>query len=77
MVMAWAMYNEIVPTKKAEQEVSFWMSWFHGNNISQVEMVDSDGACHDGLEAYGPNPNCGAESTIMYLLGAYDYCHQP
>ena len=73
MVMAGALYADISGNKKARKNVSYWMSWFSGNNISQISMVDPDGACHDGLEAYGPNPNCGAESTIMYLLAAYDY----
>jgi hypothetical protein len=70
MVMAWSLYADITLDDKSERQVAYWMSWFHGNNISEVSMVDPDGACHDGLESFGPNPNCGAESTIMYLLAA-------
>jgi len=27
-----------------------------------------DGSCSDGLQADGPNRNCGAEATISYLM---------
>jgi hypothetical protein len=50
-----------------------WMGWFGGNNIWQVKMVDNEGACFDGLDQKGPNENCGAESTIMYLMAQRAY----
>jgi len=43
--------------------------WFHGRNDKGVPMADPDeGACCDGLTPDGPNRNCGAESTLAYLL---------
>lgn len=45
------------------------LSWFHGNNDHRAPMCDpSDGSCCDGLMRTGPNINCGAESTISYLM---------
>ncbi len=46
----------------------FYYSWFRGNNIHRVNMIRSDGACHDGLNNTGPNINAGAESTICYIM---------
>lgn len=43
--------------------------WFLGRNDKGVPMADPDeGACCDGLTPEGPNRNCGAESTLAYLL---------
>lgn len=43
--------------------------WFYGRNDLHAPLVDaSDGSCYDGLTRYGPNMNCGAESTIAYLM---------
>lgn len=43
--------------------------WFYGRNDLHASLVDaSDGSCCDGLTRYGPNMNCGAESTIAYLM---------
>lgn len=45
------------------------LDWFYGRNDLQVPMADpSDGSCCDGLSEHGPNLNCGAESTIAYLM---------
>jgi len=45
------------------------LSWFYGNNDHQAPMCDpSDGSCCDGLMQTGPNINCGAESTLSYLM---------
>lgn len=42
--------------------------WFLGQNESGLVIADADaGACHDGLEEDGLNPNQGAESTLMWL----------
>ncbi|MBN1343919.1 MAG: glycosyltransferase family 4 protein [Phycisphaerae bacterium] len=50
-----------------------WMrmafDWFLGDNDLGVPMVDlATGRCYDGLTPNGPNENCGAESTLSYLL---------
>ncbi|MCL6516064.1 glycosyl transferase [Alicyclobacillus sp.] len=43
--------------------------WYHGANDLGVSMVDpEDGACFDGLCEHGVNANCGAESTLSYLI---------
>ena len=45
------------------------LSWFYGNNDHRAAMCDpSDGSCCDGLMKTGPNINCGAESTLSYLM---------
>src|SRR6476659_2762038 len=47
------------------------LEWFEGVNRLGVAMVDPHtGAGHDGLGATEPNENCGAESTIAYLMTA-------
>lgn len=50
-----------------------WMraafDWFLGDNDLGVPMVNlADGRCYDGLTPNGVNENCGAESTLSYLL---------
>lgn len=55
-------------------------AWFYGVNDVGVWMHDpKTGAGYDGLTSSGPNPNCGAESTLAYLstigqLVAYQDC---
>ncbi len=45
------------------------LSWFYGNNDHRAPMCDpTDGSCCDGLMETGPNINCGAESTLSYLM---------
>jgi len=45
------------------------LQWFDGYNDLGVPMADPwDGSCSDGLQADGPNRNCGAEATISYLM---------
>lgn len=42
--------------------------WFTGRNDLGVAMLDGrTGGCFDGLQAHGPNPNQGAESSIAML----------
>ncbi|PFG16204.1 hypothetical protein ATK74_0736 [Propionicimonas paludicola] len=42
--------------------------WFIGENDSHSVMYEpGDGAGHDGLEQFGHNSNCGAESTLAAL----------
>ncbi len=50
-----------------------WMrsafDWFLGDNDLGIPMVDlANGRCYDGLTPNGVNENCGAESTLAYLL---------
>jgi glycosyltransferase involved in cell wall biosynthesis len=40
--------------------------WFLGRNSRGLAMVDVDGGCFDGLEAFTANRNQGAESTLAY-----------
>ena len=48
-------------------------SWFFGENMKGVKVYDeASGACHDGIGEWGLNENQGAESTIAFLLGAYE-----
>jgi glycosyltransferase involved in cell wall biosynthesis len=46
-------------------------AWFHGSNDLGLLLAEPlIGACHDGLGPNGVNPNCGAESTLVWLLAA-------
>ena len=43
--------------------------WFLGANVAGIPVADpSTGACHDGLGPRGVSANCGAESTLVWLL---------
>lgn len=55
------------------EKLNFFYSWFNGNNIANVPLIRRDGACYDGLNINGVNPNCGAESNICYLLARLTY----
>lgn len=45
------------------------MGWFTGANDSGAALYDSvSGGCFDGLQESGVNANCGAESTVTWLL---------
>ncbi|MEK0317133.1 hypothetical protein [Cohnella sp. 56] len=47
------------------------LDWFFGDNDLGAIMADElDGSGCDGLQQDGPNVNCGAESTIAYLMTA-------
>jgi glycosyltransferase involved in cell wall biosynthesis len=46
-------------------------AWFLGSNDLGLRLAEPlIGACHDGLGPDGVNPNCGAESTLAWLLAA-------
>ena len=46
-------------------------AWFLGSNDLGLQLAEPlIGACHDGLGPDGVNPNCGAESTLGWLLAA-------
>ncbi|MCL6598188.1 MAG: glycosyl transferase [Alicyclobacillus macrosporangiidus] len=43
--------------------------WYYGANDLGVPVADpQDGACFDGLCEHGVNANCGAESTLSFLI---------
>jgi hypothetical protein len=47
--------------------------WFFGENVKGVKVYDeATGACNDGIGEAGLNENQGAESTIAFLLAAYE-----
>jgi hypothetical protein len=47
------------------------LDWFYGANDHRAMMANPlDGSCCDGLQAEGPNLNCGAEATLSYLMTA-------
>jgi glycosyltransferase involved in cell wall biosynthesis len=46
-------------------------AWFLGSNDLGLPLAEPlTGACHDGLSPDGINANCGAESTLAWLLAA-------
>jgi hypothetical protein len=45
-----------------------WWSWFEGNNINNIKLVDKKGGCFDAIIKNGVNSNQGAESNICYLM---------
>ena len=46
-------------------------AWLLGSNDLGLRLAEPlIGACHDGLGPDGVNPNCGAESTLAWLLAA-------
>jgi len=48
--------------------------WFFGENVKGVKVYDeTTGACNDGIGEGGLNENQGAESTIAFLLAAYEF----
>lgn len=50
-------------------EAERYFSWFWGNNIGKVCLVDLEsGRCHDGLWENGKvSPNAGAENVVCFL----------
>ena len=53
----------------AEMERAY--AWFLGSNDLGLPLAEPlTGACHDGLGREGINANCGAESTLAWLLAA-------
>jgi hypothetical protein len=48
-------------------------TWFQGNNICGLPMGNPcAGTCRDGIDEFGPSLNCGAESTLSFLLTLQD-----
>lgn len=77
MILAYQEIAAITSDKKYTEKALRWLSWFHGFNIWQIPLADkSDGSCKDGLDDFGANPNCGAESTIMYLWSELSLANQ-
>ena len=55
------------------EEYLRWMrsafDWYLGDNDLGVPVADlGTGRCYDALTPNGVNTNCGAESTLAYLL---------
>lgn len=49
------------------------MGWFNGANDFGAALYDPEsGGCFDGLQESGVNANCGAESTVTWLLARFD-----
>ncbi len=61
-------YDEIVANVLSPEIISAPYLWFWGRNSLGLALRENNGACHDGLNADGVNLNCGAESTLAYLL---------
>lgn len=60
---------EISGDEKYLNKVKLYLSWFWGNNISGLSLMDGSGdSCLDGIWERGLNPNRGAENIVCYLL---------
>jgi len=69
MVLANLEVYYLTHEKKYSEEAKLWFSWFLGNNLLGEKLYNSqDGGCRDGLFSDRPNPNQGAESTILFHL---------
>ena len=69
MVMAAVAGKKVSKQNKYEKNIQDWLSWFHGNNIKKIDMIDRNTfGCFDALIPSGINPNQGAESILCYLL---------
>ena len=60
-----------VPGARADAERA--LQWFYGRNVLGIPLVDDRGGCSDGVNADGINGNCGAESTLAYLMAAQSW----
>lgn len=69
LALAAAKAYELTNMPKYESIVAKCRDWFYGGNDLGAPMVhEKDGSCCDGLNADGPNVNCGAEAVVSYLL---------
>ncbi|MFA4996357.1 MAG: hypothetical protein WC536_04425 [Patescibacteria group bacterium] len=60
---------ELTDNENYLEEAKIYFSWFWGNNILQEPLINiKNESCGDGLNLKRVDPNCGAESTICYLL---------
>lgn len=77
LIDAWMMAFDATSDSQWLEWARLGTLWFYGVNDLGVWMHDPrTGAGFDGLTPTGPNPNCGAESTLAYLaavgqVGAY------
>jgi len=68
-----AIAHYLTKTPLYENMAKQALFWFLGENLKRVKVYDeSTGACYDGINKFGLNENQGAESTIAFLLGAYE-----
>ncbi len=67
-------YQAKFPKNISKEELLAPYLWFLGQNTDHTVMANTTiGSCFDGLEKTGPNPNCGAESTLAYLSAELSY----
>lgn len=67
-------YQAKFPDKISKEQLLAPYLWFLGRNTDRTVMANTTiGSCFDGLEKTGPNPNCGAESTLAYLSAELAY----
>lgn len=69
MVRLYQFAYEITGDADYLHKMNISFDWFLGNNDLGLPLYDfKSGACADGLNAMGINQNCGAESTLAYLM---------
>ena len=69
MILANIKCWEITGREKYLLEAKKFVSWFWGNNILGLSLIDlKDESCQDGVWQTGLNPNRGAENIVCYLL---------
>jgi len=68
-VMANIKAFELTANENYLNEAKTFFSWFWGNNIIGKSLINANSEnCGDGLNSKRVDLNCGAESTICYLL---------
>jgi len=68
MVEACVKAFEITQDKKYLDKAYEAFSWYSGNNVSGLSLIDdASGGIYDGIDTNGINPNEGAESIVSYL----------
>lgn len=69
MVLANASAWESTGNERYLLEAKKFVSWFWGNNILGLSLIDlEDESCLDGIKRGGLNLNRGAENIVCYLL---------
>ncbi len=77
MALCWANLTawQITGDEEFQMVAQACVEWFFGRNIVNAQLYKPEtGACCDGLEAFGVNENCGAESSICALLTLLRWC---
>lgn len=69
MIEAFREAYEVTNDSKWVSRAQCCMEWYLGHNDLNAPLYnDKTGGCSDGLSAYGPNRNQGAESTLACFL---------